>query len=173
MKNVRAGAVVAFAVLAGIVAAQTSGPRPNFGDYKVGAIYKGAIAPVVIPQRWRRYRTMIREGANSGPQFAGHYRIAQWGCGSGCSMFVIVDSESGKIFDGPGETVAELPGDWWRYAAPEDEKKDWPERIESHPDSRLLKINGCLNEEKCGFYDYQMIDGQGLKLIRKLTIPER
>jgi hypothetical protein len=31
----------------------------------------------------------------------------------------------------------------------------------------LLKINACPNEENCGLYDYEMIDGKGLKLIRK------
>jgi hypothetical protein len=29
--------------------------------------------------------------------------------------------------------------------------------------------NACPNEENCGLYDYEMVEGKGLKLIRKRT----
>lgn len=37
---------------------------------------------------------------------------------------------------------------------------------------RLMKINGCPKDENCGFYDYEMVDGKGLKLIRKELLPK-
>jgi hypothetical protein len=40
------------------------------------------------------------------------------------------------------------------------------------PSSRLLKINGCPNERNCGFYDYEMVDGKGLRLIQKRLLPK-
>ena len=49
---------------------------------------------------------------------------------------------------------------------------DATERMEFYPNSRLLKINSCPNEENCGLYDYVMIDGKGLKLIRKELLPK-
>jgi hypothetical protein len=44
-------------------------------------------------------------------------------------------------------------------------------RIELHPNSRLFRVTGCHGETNCGFYDYEMVDGAGLKLIRKKLFP--
>ena len=46
------------------------------------------------------------------------------------------------------------------------------ERMEFHPNSRLLKVNACPNEANCGLYDYVMVEGRGLKLVRKELLPE-
>ena len=40
------------------------------------------------------------------------------------------------------------------------------ERMEFHPNSRLRKINACPNEKDCGLYDFVMVEGRGLKLVR-------
>jgi hypothetical protein len=45
--------------------------------------------------------------------------------------------------------------------------------MEFHPNSRLMKIDGCPGEENCGFYDYEMVDGKGLKLLRKELLPKQ
>ena len=106
---------------------------------------------------------MISQGAKSRVQFAGHYTVPVWGCGAGCLTFVIVDSTTGTVYD--GFSVADLPPSWM-------EKHADMSRIEFRPTSRLFKINGCINEKNCGFYDYLMIEGQGLKLLRKELLPE-
>lgn len=146
-----------------VVVAQSDMARPVFADYRVRKVYQGKPAAPVLGG-WRDYRTMIRKGAKSPVQFAGHYTVPMWGCGAGCSVAVIVDSISGKIFEVPF-TVVELPIAW---------AKDHPdqERIEFHPDSRLMKINGCPNETNCGFYDYVMEEGKGLKLVRRELLPK-
>ena len=108
---------------------------------------------------------MIRSGADSDVEFAGHYTVPRWGCGTGCNGFVIVDSISGRVYAGFG--VAELPFKWLEKHGGEEMA-----RMEFHPDSRLLKINACPNEQNCGHYDYAMVDGKGLKLIRKELLPE-
>ncbi|MBZ5523337.1 MAG: hypothetical protein LAP21_13965 [Acidobacteriia bacterium] len=105
---------------------------------------------------------MIREGAKSPVEFAGHYTVPRWGCGAGCNAFVVVDSITGTVYD--GFTVADLPLSWL-------EKHAEPERMEFHPGSRLLKINGCPGEQNCGFYDYLMTEGKGLKLVRRELLP--
>ncbi len=40
------------------------------------------------------------------------------------------------------------------------------------PVSRLLKINGCPNDTDCGYYDYVMVDGKELKMVRKWLLPK-
>lgn len=149
------------------VAAQSAPSRPNFSEYSVKQVYRGKpVAPKLLTRDQRRFRTMIRGGANSKVEFAGHYTVPIWGCGTGCASFAIVDSLSGKVY-GPTFTLEELPLDWQnKQPAP-------PERMEFHPDSRLMKINGCPNEKDCGFYDYVMIDGDGLKLVRKELLPKQ
>ena len=140
-------------------------PRPRFRDYAVKNIYHGKPARPIIAREFHAYRTMIRKGANSDVEFAGHYTIPRWGCGTECNGFVIVDSISGKIYDGFG--VAGLPLKWLEGHGDEER-----ERMEFHANSRLLKINACPNEENCGLYDYVMVEGKGLKLIRKELLPK-
>lgn len=44
------------------------------------------------------FRTKVREAARKGPNFAGHYTIATWGCGSDCEAFAVVDAISGQLY---------------------------------------------------------------------------
>jgi len=148
------------------ISSQVEKPRPKFSDYSVKNIYRGEPARPIIIKKFRSFRTMIRMGADSDVEFAGHYTIPRWGCGTDCNGFVIVDSISGRVYDGFG--VAGLPFDWLEKHG----GYDAIERMEFHPDSRLLKINACPNEANCGLYDYLMVEGSGLKLLRKELLPE-
>jgi hypothetical protein len=139
--------------------------RPQFSDYRVKHVYRGEPAKPIITREFRTFRTMIRLGADSDVEFAGHYTVPRWGCGTGCNGFVIVDSLSGKIYEGFG--VAELPFKWLEKHGGEE-----MERMEFHPNSRLLKINACPNEKDCGLYDYVMMEGKGLKLVHKELLPD-
>jgi hypothetical protein len=145
---------------------QEGPPRPRFRDYRVKNIYQGEPAKPIITKEFRGFRTRIREGAESDVEFAGHYTIPRWGCGTECNGFVIVDSISGKVYEGFG--VAGLPFDW----VEEHGGDDVIPRMEFYAYSRLLKINACPNEENCGLYDYEMIDGKGLKLLRVELLPK-
>jgi hypothetical protein len=129
-------------------------------------IYGGAPALPVLDKDRRRFRTMIRRGAKLPVEFAGHYTVPRWGCGTGCTEFAIVDSISGRAYSAPF-AVEELPGAW-------EEKHigNFPGRMEYRPDSILMKVNGCPSERDCGFYDYLMVEGEGLKLIRKELLPK-
>ena len=139
--------------------------RPKFKDYAVEKIYHGKPALPVLNKDQRMYRTVIREGAKAKVEFSGHYTVPVFGCGSGCSAFYIVDSANGRVYDGFG--VAELPIAWQEKYGSENE------RLKFHPYSRLLKVNGCPNETNCGFYDYAMVDGVGLRLVRKTLLPKK
>ena len=144
---------------------QVEESRPRFSDYPAQPIYHGKPALPVLKKNQRMFRTMIRLGAKSPVEFAGHYTVPVWGCGAGCNQFAVVDSISGRVYDVPF-VVSEFPFTW--EAARGDQI---PERMEFHANSRLLKINGCPNERDCGFYDYLMAEN-GLKLLRKELLPK-
>jgi len=54
------------------------------------------------------FYTRITEAASLGPNFAGHFTFAYWGCGMLCFQYVIIDSITGNIVvyeDSPVEEV--------------------------------------------------------------------
>ncbi|MCU1305844.1 MAG: hypothetical protein JWN45_539 [Acidobacteriaceae bacterium] len=149
-----------FLVLIGLAFPKIKTMRPTFSAYTVKTVYDGTPVPPKLSKNQRVFRTMIRRGAKNPVEFAGHYTLPRWGCGAGCNGFAIVDSISGKVYD--GLYISELPGAWL-----EQDTEENVQRMQFNPHSRLLKINACPNEANCGFYDYLMVDGKGLKLIRK------
>lgn len=146
------------------LAGQTVPQRPSFEDYVVKQIYQGTPAHPLLNKDQRSFRTRIREGAKSPVEFAGHYTLPRFGCGAGCSAFFIVDSITGKVYHGFG--IADLPGQWV-----EKQSGEPLPRIQFMASSRLFKVSGCPNEHDCGYYDYVMGDGKGLKLVQKLLLP--
>jgi len=83
---------------------------PVFADYPVSEIYIGKHAKaktgkgVGQPHPLYGYmpsmfRTRLNEAAKSGSvNFAGHYILTVWGCGTGCLDGGIVDAKSGDVF---------------------------------------------------------------------------
>src|ERR1700694_5182515 len=77
--------------------------NPQFRDYFVADTYRGVPARVnfrISPDA-RSYRTRLREGAAKGPNFAGHFTIVTWGCGSDCYDIAIVDARTGRVWFAP------------------------------------------------------------------------
>jgi len=77
--------------------------RPRFEDYPVRDRFTGRPAKVNLNShpKARLFRTMLREGAKPGPNFAGHYTIVHWGCGSDCRMIAVVDARNGRVYFAP------------------------------------------------------------------------
>lgn len=72
---------------------------PTFESYPVIEDYKGKIAPVDLnsyPEACL-YRTMLRNGVKSGPNFAGHYVVIPIGCGTDCQNQWVVNIKTGKV----------------------------------------------------------------------------
>jgi hypothetical protein len=44
------------------------------------------------------YRTVIREQAKLGPDFAGHFTIVRIGCGAGTACLAVADASTGRVF---------------------------------------------------------------------------
>lgn len=81
-------------------------PEPPFERYRVAPTFRGTPAAVDLrsDRRARRFRTVLRQGAAGGPDFADHFTVVTWGCGSGCQSHAIVDARTGAVVVLPGET---------------------------------------------------------------------
>jgi hypothetical protein len=77
-------------------------PPPTFADFPVKTIFKGKpAAPNLSTPDARRFRTELRRQAASGPDFAGHFALALWGCGAGCVSVAVIDSMTGDVYFAP------------------------------------------------------------------------
>lgn len=70
----------------------------------------------------RMFRTNLRNAAKEGVNFAGHYVLTGWGCGTNCSEWAIIDARNGKVFfprelEGVGGGLCDLPDGKTKYAA--------------------------------------------------------
>jgi hypothetical protein len=134
-----------------------AGQLPRFQDFAVTNVFKSKPAAVDLssnPQA-RMYRTQLRRQAAEGPDFAGHYKIAIWGCGSSCAAFAIVDSQSGHVYFPP-----ELPYVTW--TGYEGTNFGLQYRI----DSRLLVLHGSPEEKPQIGTFYYVWQTNALRLIR-------
>lgn len=105
------------------------------------------------------FRTMLRENAKEGADFAGHYKVASWGCGSDCRYIAIINLKNGKVYFSPSLLWIGTPPMVWNS-----EKQ--PEKpINYRVDSKLLIVVGARNDEGCGKYYYKW-ENSRLKLIR-------
>lgn len=111
-------------------AAHAHGPTPqaqriadSFEQYEVTVYYGSPAKPNFQSKRGSlKFRTQIREGISQGVNFAGHYAIVVFGCGTNCSFGFLVDIKSGRIFDLP------LGGE-----------KNYGLLLDYRPNSKLLK----------------------------------
>lgn len=70
-----------------------------FQDYKNSEKFVGNPAGVDFSSRpeARKFYSVITNGAKFGPNFAGHYTVVSWGCGTNCQGTAIVDANTGRI----------------------------------------------------------------------------
>lgn len=143
------------AVLAqGRRAAQSALPR--FEDYPALPLFRGQAAPLRLTRESREFRTRLREAAKEKPDFAGHYIVARWGCGSGCLSGAFIDARTGRVYMLPFVVVC-------CYGMNMDEEA---ERMEFRPDSKLIIIRGTLNEEGRAGTRYYKWENNRLVLLK-------
>ncbi len=108
------------------------------------------------------FRTNLRNAAKEGVNFAGHYILTTWGCGTNCSQSAIIDARNGRVFfpgqlEGAGFGFCELPDDI--------------EPMVHKADSRLLILNGfkggdlSVENSPCGIY-YLEWTGTNFRQVR-------
>lgn len=141
--------------------AQGQRKPPRFSDYPVTERFTGKPAPVNFKDRnARALRTVLREGAKGGPNFAGHYTVVSWGCGMGTFTLAVVDARTGRVYFPPFDCVS---GNL--HGLPEGlDKGDNPAfRI----DSKLLIIKGSRDEEGGGLY-YYTFENNRFRLVHSI-----
>lgn len=115
------------------------------------------------------FRTNLRNAAKEGVNFAGHYILTTWGCGTNCSQSAIIDARNGRVFfprilEGAGFGFCDLPDD--------------TEPIVYHADSRLLVLSGFkggdleLERARCGIYylEWTGTDFKQVKFVEKKRV---
>jgi hypothetical protein len=126
---------------------------PTFAQYRVRA---EKITPKAVNlashKNARMYRTNLRNAAREGVNFAGHFILTTWGCGTNCNEGAIIDARTGRVFF-PKELEGFSIGQGkWSYDL---------EVIDFKPNSTLIAINGYsggyLNRDNAaeGIYFYQ------------------
>ena len=138
---------------------------PQFESFPAREIFKGQpAAPKYKSERHRRFQTKILEGAGTGPNFAGHYTIVQWGCGASCISPLIVDAKTGVIYSLPFEVFSfGFPYRFTDQGGGIEELDPLSFRL----DSNLLVMRGCPNEKDCATYYYEW-QGARVRMIGKV-----
>ncbi|MCM3869832.1 MAG: hypothetical protein ND895_03895 [Pyrinomonadaceae bacterium] len=138
------------AIFAGSAPAQNR--IPQFKDYAVSEVYIGKTAPLVLTRDDRTFKTRLTSAAkNQKPNFAGHYILTSWGCGTTCLMGAIIDAKTGKVY-------------WWNFSiccwSPDVDQKFQP--IEFRLNSKLIVFSGARNEKDgdIGAHFYKFENGR-------------
>jgi hypothetical protein len=71
---------------------------PRFADYPAPRRVRGWAAPVLASREARLYRSTLGAEVANGPNFAGDYTLAAWGCGHACTSAAIVAARNGRVF---------------------------------------------------------------------------
>ena len=130
---------------------------PTFDDFRAADVFNGRhAAPVISSSFQRQYRTKIRIASKLTPNFAGRYRIAEWGCGTSCVSIAVINLETGIVYDPPFRVLA--------YAVRR-KYEGGEEELEYRPNSRLLIARGCPDTRECGTY-YYVWRGAGFEQLR-------
>ncbi len=143
---------------------------PRFKDYPAEPYSGSNAAPDIRGDpRSRRYRTQLRDWARERPNFAGHYILATWGCGTGCTEIAVIDAVTGKIFHPPGAStnqIANVDTDLLEDVSATPRRADFG-ALRYRVDSRLLILFGAPEgrAENLGI-SYFVWEGDNLKRIR-------
>lgn len=141
---------------------------PRFKDFPAlgGLKGKSATPKVRADKRSWLFRTELREAAAEGPNFAGHYRLASWGCGAACFQWAIIDLQSGKVFHPVNLASTD------HVNVDEALYEGGIQAVHIRPDSRLLVVIGGINEDpKLRGISWFVWDGKQLKRIRFVAKP--
>ena len=72
---------------------------PKFSDFRVNL--KASYPQTKLntdSKLTKRFKTMLSSYLDAGPNFAGEYALASWGCGSSCLRHAIINVQNGRTF---------------------------------------------------------------------------
>jgi hypothetical protein len=126
--------------------------QPKFSDYPAD-IYKGKVAkPILDTADKREFKTRINEAAKGKVDFAGHFIVAEWGCGASCLGGAVIDAKTGVVTMIPWSTCCTM----WNGDA---------DRIQRKADSRLIAFVGMINEEEPDAFHWFEFDRGNFKPV--------
>jgi hypothetical protein len=91
------------------------------------------------------FRTRLTEAGGQPPNFAGHYRITYWGCGSNCAASAVIDLQSGDVYPPSLGGRGQGWDRWISCAGSFEGTGDW-----FRVDSRLVIVRCGLNFDQNG-----------------------
>jgi len=119
-------------------------PRFERFPAPVVSIAKPAAPNLASHPEARQFKTVLREGAKDGSNFAGHFTIIGWGCGTACLDFGIVDAKDGHVFFRSEIRAVSVMN---VEAVPDEPAPDY-DALRFRPDSDLLVVLGAPNEDE-------------------------
>ena len=143
---------------------------PRFDDYPATPYAGPNAAPDVLGDpRSRMYRTQLRGWAKEKPNFAGHYILATWGCGTGCTQIAVIDALTGKVFHPPGartNSVVNVNGELLVEGDSPPRRADFG-ALRYRADSRLLILFGTPENRAANRgISYFVWQNDGLRKVR-------
>ena len=79
------------------------------------------------------FRTRLKAALAEGTDFAGHYKVAGWGCGTGCISGGIIDVRSGRVY---------FPEELYAFSVGSFSGDYESEPLKYRKNSRLLVLSG-------------------------------
>ena len=119
---------------------------PRFDDYPAQPYHGPNATPDVRShKRSRTYRTQLRNWASEKANFAGHYIVATWGCGTSCTQVALIDARTGKVHHPAGirtNSIVDVHGDLLDTEGPLSPRRADFGAMRYRADSRLLVVIG-------------------------------
>lgn len=155
-------------ILFALSASAFSQKAPAFNRYKVRIEKFGKVTVNLKSHRQApMFRTRLREAAaREDVNFAGHYILTGWGCGTNCSQWAIIDARNGAVFfpeqlEGVGFGFCELPKNAFPTDAPPEAGEDGEGPVFHKTNSRMILLTGFTggglddSRSKCGNYFFE------------------
>jgi hypothetical protein len=179
-------AITIFIALSGTtVSAQMTGKQrtssaqretlPRFDDFPTVEKFQGKPHRVDLSSHpnARTFRTRLREGAQKGANFAGHFALVSWGCGNECGQGLVIDLRTGKVY-GLAEPPSERSSG--RAGSVKGDVLEFSRGVKFRLTSKLLiadppcpnDYNPCVSFGRSGEpIRYYIMEDDGLRLIHK------
>lgn len=123
---------------------------PRSENYAVHEKFIGTPAPVALSSaKDKRFRTVLRQQAKEGPNFAGHYTMVVVGCGMDSFFVAVVDAKTGLVYWPPFGCITLAGG----FGIPLSEGKVKTQNPAFRIDSRLFLTVGIEDKEDAELKD--------------------
>jgi len=139
-----------------VMSISASSTVPRFDSFRTDELFHRPLAkPHLSTEFQRMFSTKISEESLHDVNFAGDYRIAEWGCGSSCVAIAVINLKTGAVYDGPFKTLGY--GVRRTYEGGEFE-------LDYRPNSRLVIARGCPENRNCGTYYFEWRHNRFLRI---------